>query len=148
VLVGGIIIDRIPRRSVPLMFVFCSVGVGLSVLLAIQAEGRYVAACALIAANFCWGLMSPAIPSTVQHFSRPEHVASSYGVVNGVGSLVAGFMPALMGSVIASASSAKVGFLAGFGALIGTQAVVLLCGLVLWLRERNAPQRQGGAAAA
>ena len=38
------------------------------------------------------------------------------------------------------------GFLAGFGALIGTQLVVVLCGVVLWRRERN-PQEQGAQAA-
>lgn len=142
VLIGGVIIDRIQRKSVPLMFVWCSIGVAAFVWLAIEADSRYLAAYSLIAANFCWGLMSPAIPSTVQHFSRPEHVASSYGVVNGVGSLVAGFMPALMGGVIAHASTPRAGFLAGFGALIGTQLVVVLCGVVLWLRERQA-QGQG-----
>ncbi|MFC5606847.1 MFS transporter [Variovorax soli] len=143
VLIGGVVIDRIQRRNVPLMFVWCSLGVAAFVWLAIATDSRYLAAYSLIAANFCWGLMSPAIPSTVQHFSRAEHVASSYGVVNGVGSLVAGFMPALMGGVIAHASTPKAGFLMGFGALIGTQLVVVLCGLVLWLRERRAPQGQG-----
>jgi hypothetical protein len=49
--------------------------------------------------------MSPAIPSTVQHCARPEHVASAYGVVNGAGSLVAGFMPAIMGAVIGALSA-------------------------------------------
>ncbi|SFL88583.1 MFS transporter [Variovorax sp. OV329] len=148
VLIGGVVIDRIRRRSVPLMFVWCSVGVALSVLLAIETESRYLAAYSLIAANFFWGLMSPAIPSTVQHFSRPEHVASSYGVVNGVGSLVAGFMPVLMGAVIAHASTPPAGFLAGFGALIGTQLVVVLCGLVLWLRERGPQEATAHASAA
>ena len=148
VLIGGVIIDRIQRRSVPLMFVWCSLGVALSVWLAIGTESRYLAAYSLIAANFFWGLMSPAIPSTVQHFSRPEHVASSYGVVNGVGSLVAGFMPALMGMVIAHASTPRAGFLAGFGALIGTQGVVVLCGLVLWLRERGPQEEAAGHAKA
>jgi len=147
VLIGGFIIDRIPRRSVPLMFVYCSLGVALAVGVAIEADDRYLAAYSLVAANFCWGLMSPAIPSTVQHFSKPEHVASGYGVVNGVGSLVAGFMPALMGSVIAHAATPRAGFLAGFGALIGTQAVVLLCGLALWLRERNQGQAAAGTTA-
>lgn len=148
VLIGGVIIDRIHRKSVPLMFVWCSIGVALAVWLAIATESRYLAAYSLIAANFFWGLMSPAIPSTVQHFSRPEHVASSYGVVNGVGSLVAGFMPALMGMVIAHASTPRAGFLAGFGALIGTQAVVVLCGLVLWLRERGPQEAAGHVSAA
>ena len=145
VLLGGILIDRISRRRVPLIFMAASAGVALSVLLAIEVQDRYVAAYALIAANFFWGLASPAIPSTVQYCSRPEHVASAFGVVNGTGSLVAGFMPALMGGAIslfsatgqgAGAGSAS-GFFAGFALLIGTQLVVFACGFVLWLRERQ-----------
>jgi sugar phosphate permease len=143
VLLGGVIIDRIERRRVPFIFMAASVGVALSVLLAIDVEDRYWAAYALIAANFFWGLASPAIPSTVQYCSRPEHVASAFGVVNGTGSLVAGFMPALMGAVIGAMSggagaSGGGGFFAGFSLLIGTQLIVFLCGLILWLRERHA----------
>lgn len=139
VFVGGMLIDRIERRRVPLIFVFGSLGVAMAVWMAIHMQDRYGAAYCLVVANFCWGLMSPAIPSTVQHCARPEHVASAYGVVNGAGSLVAGFMPAIMGAVIGwTSGAAGGGFLAGFGLLIGTQAVVLLCGLVLWRRERAA----------
>ncbi|WP_225782961.1 MFS transporter [Xenophilus sp. Marseille-Q4582] len=139
VFVGGVIIDRIPRRQVPLIFVFGSLGVAIAVWMAIHMPDRYAAAYCLIAANFCWGLMSPAFPSTVQHCARPEHVASAYGVVNGAGSLVAGFMPAIMGAVIGwTSQSAGGGFLAGFGMLVGTQIVVMACGLLLWLRERGA----------
>lgn len=144
VFVGGVVIDRIERRQVPLIFVFGSLGVAAAVWMAIHVQDRHAAAYCLVVANFCWGLMSPAIPSTVQHCARPEHVASAYGVVNGAGSLIAGFMPAIMGAVIGWTSrSAGGGFLAGFGLLIGTQAVVLLCGLVLWQRERA----EGGRAA-
>jgi MFS family permease len=153
VLVGGVILDRIERRHVPWLFMGASLGVALSVLLAISAQDRYVAAFSLIAANFFWGLQSPAIPSTVQHFSRPEHVASAFGVVNGTGSLVAGFMPALMGGVIgavqgggAAGSSSAAGFFAGFGLLIGTQAVVFACGWMLWLRERHEGRPATGGA--
>jgi phosphotransferase system glucose/maltose/N-acetylglucosamine-specific IIC component len=124
---------------VPLIFVFGSLGVAIAVWLAIHMEDRYAAAYCLIAANFCWGLMSPAIPSTVQHCARPEHVASAYGVVNGAGSLVAGFMPAIMGAVIGAVGPRRRGgILAGFAALIGTQVIVMLCGIVLWVRERSA----------
>jgi nitrate/nitrite transporter NarK len=137
--VGGVIIDRISRRRVPLIFVFGCLGVALAVWMAIHMQDRYAAAYCLIAANFCWGLMSPAIPSTVQYYARPEHVASAYGVVNGAGSLVAGFMPTIMGAVIGAVSSKSVtaGFFAGFSTLIGTQVVVLACGLMLWWRERH-----------
>lgn len=139
VFLGGVLIDRIERRQVPLIFVAGSMGVALAIWLAIHSEDRYAATYCLIAANFCWGLMSPAIPSTVQHCARPEHVASAFGVVNGVGSLVAGFMPAIMGAVIGwTSQSAGGGFLAGFGLLVGTQAVVMACGLAIWWRERHA----------
>ena len=144
VLLGGILLDRIGRPQVPLVFMAASVGVALSVLLAINVEDGYSATYCLIAASFCWGLLSPAIPSTVQYFSRPEHVASAFGVVNGTGSLVAGFMPALMGIVIGSVSAntdgsggAAAGFFAGFALLIGTQAIVFACGGILWWRERK-----------
>jgi sugar phosphate permease len=140
VMVGGVIIDKIERRRVPFIFMGASLGVALAVLLAINAQDRYWAAYALIAANFCWGLASPAIPSTVQYCSRPEHVASAFGVVNGTGSLVAGFMPALMGGVISAVSAgpgASGGAASGFFALIGTQAIVFICGFILWLRERH-----------
>jgi MFS family permease len=138
VLLGGVIIDKIERRHVPYLFMAASSGVALAVLTAINAQDRYVAAYGLIAANFCWGLQSPAIPSTVQYCSKPEHTASAFGVVNGVGSLVAGFMPALMGGVISATSSASSnGFFAGFALLIGTQAVVFLCDLVISVRERR-----------
>jgi MFS family permease len=144
VLIGGVLIDRVGRPRVPLIFMGGSVCVALSVLLAINVSDPYSAVYCLIAANFFWGLQSPAFPSTVQYCSRPENVGSAFGVVNGTGSLVAGFMPALMGGVISSVSAGQgpgggsaSGFFAGFALLIGTQAVVFACGLVLWLRERR-----------
>ena len=142
VLVGGILIDRLPRRNVPLLFVVCSIGISASVMTAIQMADPYAAAYSLVAASLFWGLMSPAYPSTLQYCAQPEHVASAFGVTNGVGSLVAGLMPAIMGWVIwavggGEGGSAGAGFFAGFAALIGTQVIVMLCGLILWARERH-----------
>ena len=144
VLLGGVIIDKIERPHVPLIFMAASAGVALAVWSAIHVQDRYLAAYSLIAANFCWGLMSPAIPSTVQYCSRPEHVASAFGVVNGTGSLVAGLMPAVMGAVISAVSAGSAtpngsgaGFFAGFALLIGSQVVVFICGAILWWRERS-----------
>ncbi|MDZ4355872.1 MAG: MFS transporter [Variovorax sp.] len=149
VFTGGVLIDKLGRDRVPFIFMGASAGVALSVLLAINARDPYMAATCLVAANFFWGLQSPAIPSTVQHCARSEHTASAFGVTNGVGSLVAGFMPALMGGVITAvshsggaahttvtAASSAAGFFAGFALLIGTQVIVFACGFLLWWRER------------
>jgi sugar phosphate permease len=138
VLLGGLLLDLIPRRRIPLIFVFGSLGVAVAVLLAINSTDRYAAAYWLTAASLCWGLQSPASPSTVQFNAKPEHVACAFGVTNGVGSLVAGFMPAIMGVVIGLGGGG--GLAAGFGSLVGTQLIVLLCGLAL-LRKGEAATR-------
>ncbi|WP_426400321.1 MFS transporter [Ralstonia sp. R-29] len=138
VFLGGLLLDILPRRRIPLIFVLGSIGVAVAVLLAINSTDRYAAAYWLTAASLCWGLQSPAIPSTVQYHAAPEHVACAFGVTNGVGALVAGFMPALMGVVIAMGSGG--GLAAGFGSLVGTQVVVLLCGLALLRNGAQASQ--------
>ena len=138
VLLGGLLLDLIPRRRIPLIFVFGSLGVAVAVLLAINSTDRYAAAYWLTAASLCWGLQSPAIPSTVQFNAKSEHVACAFGVTDGVGSLVAGFMPAIMGVVIGLGGGG--GLAAGFGSLVGTQLIVLLCGLAL-LRKGEAATR-------
>lgn len=142
VLLGSVLHDRLPRRHVPLIFVGASMAVALCIFLAINTTHRFIAAYCLIAANFFWGAQSVAIPSTVQFYSRPEHTASAYGVVNGISALVSGLMPALMGWVIAllttATEGATAGFFFGFSLLIGTQLIVLVGGLILWWQERSA----------
>lgn len=131
VLLGGLLLDLTPRRRVPLIFIFASMGVALAVLLAINSADRYTAAYCLTAAGLCWGLQSPAIPSTVQYYSRAEHVACAFGITNGVGGLTAGLMPVLMGWLISLSGDSGGGFAMGFASLIGTQVVVIACGLAL-----------------
>jgi len=139
VFIGGVIIDKIQRKNVPLLFVGSGVGVAVFIWITLQMPTAYSAAFCLVIANFCWGLASAGFPSSVQHYSKPEHVASAYGVTNGISALVAGLMPTIMGYVISwtSAQSPSGGFFAGFGVLIGSQMIVMLCGLILWLRERK-----------
>lgn len=139
VLAGGMVIDHIRRRHVPVIFLAGSIGVAACVLLAIHAEDKYVAVYSLIAAGFFWGLQSPTIPSTVQYYSQPEHVAAAMGVVNGLGALTSAFVPLVMGWVIGLfPTSQSAGFQAGFTVLVGTQAVVFACGALLWVRELGA----------
>ena len=48
---GGLLLDLIPRRRIPLIFVFGSLGVAVAVLLAINSTDRYAAAYWLTAAS-------------------------------------------------------------------------------------------------
>ncbi|MGV2866826.1 MFS transporter, partial [Achromobacter sp. AGC39] len=141
VLAGGWLIDRIKREQVPLIFVGGSLGVVAAVSLALLVDDRYHAIYCLSLAGFCWGLQSPAIPSTMQFYARPEHIGSAFGVVNGVGSMVGGMMPAAMGAAIAmsSADSAPgaAAYSAGFYLLVGSQLITWACGVLLWLRVRD-----------
>ncbi|MDH1264275.1 MFS transporter [Pseudomonas sp. GD03944] len=140
-LCGGVLIDHLQRRQVPLLFMTASSAVALFVLLAINASDGYQAIYYLMAANFSWATQGAAIPGSVQYLSRAEHTASAYGVVNGVGSVVSGFMPMLMGWVITLVSSGQenevTGFYSGFSLLIGMQVVVFLCGWVLLRRSEH-----------
>ncbi|MET8474441.1 MFS transporter [Streptomyces sp. NPDC006422] len=129
---GGLVLDRLPRRLLALPFVVGSAGTAVCVLLVAGADSDGLAATGLILAGGFWGLQGPAIPTLVQHCAPAHFVGSAYGVVNGVGNLVSAFMPTLMGAAIAA--SGGHGFGAGFTLLAGAQALTLLCGAWLLLR--------------
>lgn len=151
---GGWLLDRLPARRLPLLFVVGSAGTGLCVLLVIGADSAWLAATGLILAGGFWGLQGPAIPTLVQRCSPAKSVGSTYGVVNGVGNLVSAFMPTAMGAAMALLGGQ--GFAAGFALLAGTQVVTLVCGArLLWggipSREKSsgpaADQAGGGSSA-
>ncbi len=129
---GGWLLDRMPPRMLPLLFVVGAAGAGCSVLVAVRADSAGVAAAGLILAGGFWGLQGPAIPTLVQRCAPSHVVGSAYGVVNGVGNLISAFMPTVMGAAVAAGGGH--GFVAGFGLLAGTQAVTVLCGAWLLFR--------------
>lgn len=131
---GGHLIDRLPARKLPLLFIAGAFGTGTCVLLVITADATWLAATGLVLAGGFWGLQGPAIPTLVQRHAPNGTVGSAYGVVNGVGNLVSAFMPTAMGAVIGLGGGH--GFAAGYGLLIGTQAVTLICGAWLYLEPR------------
>lgn len=142
---GGLLLDRLPRRLLALPFVVGSTGTAVCVLLVAGADSDGAAATGLILAGAFWGLQGPAIPTLVQHCAPAHFVGSAYGVVNGVGNLVSAFMPTLMG--VAIAASGRHGFGAGFTLLAGAQALTLVCGAWLLVRPiREAPAAEPDAA--
>lgn len=143
-LLGGFLIDALPRPRRPALFVVAGAGVAMFMLTAISVRNPNSAILGLVAANLCCGVLAPLIPATVQACAQAQHIAGAFGVVNGIGCLVAGFMPALMGAAIGAVSAfggRDVGFFAGFALLVGAQCVVLACGMRLWMGERA--QRAG-----
>ncbi|MFF2475607.1 MFS transporter [Streptomyces sp. NPDC058066] len=134
---GGLLLDRLPRRLLALPFVVGSAGTAVCVLLVAGADSDGAAATGLVLAGGFWGLQGPAIPTLVQHCAPSRFVGSAYGVVNGVGNLVSAFMPTLMG--VAIAASGGHGFGAGFALLAGAQAITLVCGAWLLARPVQAP---------
>ncbi|GAA0484941.1 MFS transporter [Streptomyces olivaceiscleroticus] len=131
-LLGGYLIDRLPARRLPLLFVVGALGTGSCVLLVITADAAWLAATGLVLAGGFWGLQGPAIPTLVQRHAPADTVGSAYGVVNGVGNLISAFMPTAMGAAIALGGGH--GFGAGYALLIGAQAITLGCGAWLLLR--------------
>lgn len=134
-LLGGWIIDRIARHRTALVMVLGSIGTGLCVTAVVLVDSRWLAAFALILANGFWGLQAPAIPTLVQQHAPNGTVGSAYGVINGVGNLVAAALPTLMGFAIAAAGSH--GFAAGYGLLAATQVVTLVCALIVLRGSRT-----------
>jgi predicted MFS family arabinose efflux permease len=130
--VGGAIIDRIPTRMVPALFIFGGIATALSVTTAILVTEPYVSASALVLAGAFWGIQAPAIPTMVQHVARPGTVGSTYGLVNGIGNLVSALMPILMGAAMTIHSTENLG--SGFWLIVGSQLLTVVSGA--WLLRR------------
>jgi predicted MFS family arabinose efflux permease len=126
---AGSLLDLMPARAAPWLFVAGGVATAAAVTVAVLADNPYVAAIALVAAGAAWAFQSPAIPTLIQHVAAPGAVGSAYGLINGVGNLVAALMPMMMGA--AMATSRGVNFAHGFWLLVGSQLMTVLAGF--WL---------------
>lgn len=125
---GGWLVDRLAPARTPLVLVIGSIGTALCASAVVLVDSRWLAAGALILANAFWGLQGPVIPTLVQRYSAAGAVGSTYGVINGVGNLIAAGLPTLMGWVIGASGH---GFTAGYGLLAATQVITLGAACVL-----------------
>ena len=145
---GGYIIDKLPPRLVPLVFVLGSLGTGISVLLLVSSHAVGAIALWLIASQAFWGLQGSGIPTLVQHNAPKAAVGSTYGFINGVGNLVSAFMPLAMGAVIGAGATTHGGFVGGFALLACTQLMTLCVALYLLYRNRAVDTPAGEVAGA
>jgi predicted MFS family arabinose efflux permease len=136
-IVGGSVVDLLPRSKTPVVFTIGGIATAVCVTTAILSDNAYVAASALILAGAGWGFQAPAIPTLVQHVAKSGTVGSTYGLVNGVGNLTSALMPMFMGAAMMSHSGENLA--QGFWLLVGTQALTAVSGLMLvWRLGRSA----------
>jgi MFS family permease len=129
---GGYLIDILPKSRAPTLFVIGGIGTATAVTIAIVSNNAYVSASALVLAGAFWGIQAPAIPTLVQHVSKPGTVGSTYGMINGIGNLTAALMPALMGA--AMTIGPRENLAQGFWLIVGSQMLTAACGVVLLVR--------------
>jgi predicted MFS family arabinose efflux permease len=131
-LAGGSLLDKLPTRRAPVVFVAGGALTAAAVTAALLAQSPLVAAAALVLAGAAWAFQAPAIPTLVQHVAAPGAVGSAYGLINGVGNLVAALMPMMMGAAMASPSGESL--TRGFWLLVGSQLLTVGCGIALLQR--------------
>lgn len=125
---GGVLADVFPPKRTPLIFTLGGIGCALSVLMLIESKTTAATLIFLLAASVCWGIQGASIPTLVQRFSPIGSVGSAYGIVNGVGNLVAAFMPTAMGELMKTHVSG------GFTLLVASQIGVAVMGVLLAAR--------------
>ncbi|MGH8821791.1 MAG: MFS transporter, partial [Rhodoferax sp.] len=112
---GGVMVDLIPPKRTPLVFTLGGLVCAASVFALVGSRSTFSTLGFLLLASAFWGIQGAAIPTLIQRFSPANSVGSAYGIINGIGNMVAAFMPAAMGSLM------KVHVSAGFSLLIIAQ---------------------------
>lgn len=125
---GGVLIDIFSAKRTPLIFTVGGLATAASVLALIGSTGTMPTLTFLMLASIFWGIQGAAIPTLIQRFSPAQSVGSAYGIINGIGNMVAAFMPMAMGSLM------KIHVSSGFYLLIISQVCVAICGIVLTVR--------------
>lgn len=131
-LLGGYIVDRIPKKRMASVFVVGGILTSVTVIFAVTAKTPIITALLLILANAFWGMQSPTIPTIVQLAADKRSVGSAYGLMNGIGNFVSSFVPAAMGALIGLYG----GFSAGFSLIIGAELLVVICGIRLLMHKK------------
>lgn len=134
---GGVLVDLINPKRTALLFSVGGLVCAASVFALVGSTGTTGTLSFLMLASVFWGIQGAAIPTLIQRFSPAKSVGSAYGIINGVGNMVAAFMPAAMGSMMKTHVSS------GFSLLIASQVCVAICGV--WLTVRLSSGRPGGA---
>lgn len=132
--VGGLLLDKLRPNQAPLLFISGGLSTALAICGLMLSQHPVWLTFWLLSANACWGIQGAAIPAMVQYQARHEVVGSAYGLINGVGNLVAAFIPLLMGVLMHMLGSIS----AGFSLLVLSQLVTLFAGTMLLLRLRAA----------
>ncbi len=124
-LLGGAFVDRLSLDRLPIVFVMGGAACASCVMALFGGQGDAMTFSMLLGASAFWGLQSAAIPTLVQSGAPVGGIGTAYGIINGIGNLVASFMPLAMGSLM------KHSVVSGFVLLVASQICVCLCGVFM-----------------
>ncbi|WP_371362069.1 putative sulfoacetate transporter SauU [Sporomusa rhizae] len=128
-ILSGYLADKLPRRS--LILIFEMVGVGVGVFFATQIADNNIAAAFMVLGGGAVGLGGPASWTVMQSVVPSKGVASAAGLMNGLSNGVSALAPVAIGGLIAFTGT----YAGGLSYLIGCSVVGCIMAILLYLRK-------------
>lgn len=128
-IVSGYLADKLPRRS--LILIFEMVGVGVGVFFATQVTDNNIAAAFMILGTGAVGLGGPASWTVMQSIVPGKGVASAAGLMNGLSNGVSALAPVAIGGLIAFTGT----YAGGLSYIIGCSVLGCIMAIVLYINK-------------
>jgi sugar phosphate permease len=128
-ILSGYLADKLPRRSLILIFEMAGVGVG--VFFAAYVTDNNVAAAFMILGVGAVGLGGPAAWTVMQSVVPSKGVASAAGLMNGLSNGVSALAPVAIGALIAYTGT----YAGGLSYIIGCSVVGCIMAIILYFKK-------------
>ncbi|MGL5513550.1 MAG: MFS transporter [Sporomusa sp.] len=128
-ILSGYLADKLPRRS--LILIFEMVGVGIGVFFAAQVTDNNLSAAFLILGVGAIGLGGPASWTVMQNIVPSKGVASAAGLMNGLSNGVSALAPVGIGALIAFTGT----YAGGLAYVVGCSVVGCIMAIMLYIKK-------------
>ncbi|WP_245692912.1 MFS transporter [Sporomusa acidovorans] len=128
-ILSGYLADKLPRRS--LILIFEMVGVGVGVFFAAYVADNNIAAAFMVLGVGAVGLGGPAAWTVMQSVVPSKGVASAAGLMNGLSNGVSALAPVAIGGLIAFTGT----YAGGLSYIIGCSVVGCIMAIILYLKK-------------
>ncbi len=128
-IVSGYLADKLPRRS--LILIFEMVGVGVGVFFATQVTDNNIAAAFMILGTGAVGLGGPASWTVMQSIVPGKGVASAAGLMNGLSNGVSALAPVAIGGLIAFTGT----YAGGLSYIIGCSVLGCIMAILMYVNK-------------